>query len=78
MEALISEFLLSLLGKLILFLRHRNAEKVSQILLEKYDSCYANVGKIFILHFIAGSGAIAVSCLVFAALFILLKTTVFS
>jgi hypothetical protein len=50
MEFLISELFFSLTGRLYLFLRYRNVEKIKKVLAEKHLNSFADAGREVILR----------------------------
>ena len=52
------DIIISGIGFLCLFVWYRNRKKVEQIKNEKYAGSYGAAGRIMILNFIAGAGAI--------------------
>lgn len=52
MNDLIKDIFLSLLGRVFLFIRYRNAQKVQKVLADEYEDSYAQAGVILILWII--------------------------
>ena len=56
---IITEFIFSAIGWFCLSIWHRDRKKIEKIKDEKYAGEYSGAGRVFILNFIAGVGAIA-------------------
>jgi hypothetical protein len=70
MDFIIADIFFSLLGRAILFARYRNAIKVRQVLLERYDNSYSQAGRLL--------GALAITWVLLIAFFALILAVFYS
>lgn len=60
MTHLVTELLLSLLGRITLFLMHRDVEKMRLLRDSEYNGQYSNAGRVYILNAVAFTGAVLI------------------
>ena len=68
-ESLIFEGIFNLIGRAWLYVRYRDTAKVEKILHKEYHGLFSIAGRIYVLNFIAGVGALSLSVLLIMAIF---------